>query len=280
MAAKTYLNNEDKGVANGVATLDGSGNLVQDAGSTSDVLTQSGSKTYATASGTDTYTATITPAITAYAAGQSFAIKFTNANTGAATLNLNALGAKAITKNGTTALVSGDISANQVYLVTYDGTQFQIVGRITASSSTVRAMALGADEAWNTYGSGVWTIVWSAGDQYLTRVSGGATTGQARRSHKVEPDLVSCPANAFSIDTFANSLAGSLTLTVYINGVADTNMNGVSIEPSVINTWETKTFTFNTDPSAGDTLAIEVVSTATGAAQGHQINNLQIKYND
>lgn len=82
----------------------------------------------ATASGTNTYTATITPAPTAYAAEQRFHIKFTNANTGAATINLNALGAKALTKNGATALASGDIAAGQVYIIIYDGTQFQLLG--------------------------------------------------------------------------------------------------------------------------------------------------------
>lgn len=93
-------------------------------------LSQDGAKVSATASGTDTYTATISPAIAAYSSGQRFYIMFTNANTGAATINLNSLGAKAIRKNGATALVAGDISAGQVVLLAYDGTNFQIVGNL------------------------------------------------------------------------------------------------------------------------------------------------------
>ncbi|MEB3210261.1 MAG: hypothetical protein VKL39_02855, partial [Leptolyngbyaceae bacterium] len=86
-------------------------------------------KTYGvTASGTDTYTATPNPAITAYAADTVFIIKFTNANTGAATLNLAGLGAKAIVKNAATALSAGDINAGQILALVYDGTNFQIVG--------------------------------------------------------------------------------------------------------------------------------------------------------
>lgn len=88
----------------------------------------------ATASGTDTYTATISPAITAYADGQRFYIKFTNANTGAATINLNTLGAIAIRKNGATALAAGDIGAGQIYLIGYDGTNFQILGKFSSST--------------------------------------------------------------------------------------------------------------------------------------------------
>lgn len=91
-------------------------------------LNQSGSKLSATATGTDTYVATITPAITAYTSTQRFFITFTNANTGAATLNLNALGAISLRKNTNAALVSGDIVAGTIMMVCYDGTNFQILG--------------------------------------------------------------------------------------------------------------------------------------------------------
>ncbi len=49
------------------------------------------------------------------------------ANTAAATLNFAGLGAKSITKLGTTALTSGDIGNGQAVLVEYDGTQFQML---------------------------------------------------------------------------------------------------------------------------------------------------------
>lgn len=81
-----------------------------------------------TAGGTDTYTATLAPAISAYATNQKVYLKFTNANTGAATINLNSLGAKSIKKSGGTALSAGDISAGQILCLVYDGTNFQIVG--------------------------------------------------------------------------------------------------------------------------------------------------------
>ncbi len=90
-------------------------------------LNQSGSKISATATGTDTYAATISPAITAYTSTQRFFILFTNTNTGAATLNLNSLGAIAIKKAGSVALVAGDIPAGAILCLAYDGTNFQIV---------------------------------------------------------------------------------------------------------------------------------------------------------
>jgi hypothetical protein len=79
-----------------------------------------------TATGTDTYA--VTGGITAYSTGFTIFVKFTNANTGAATLNVNSLGAKAIKKSGTTALAAGDIAADQILALQYDGTNFQVVG--------------------------------------------------------------------------------------------------------------------------------------------------------
>lgn len=83
-----------------------------------------------TAAGTDTYTADLIPAISSYVTGAHYFIQFTNANTGAATLNLNSLGAKSIVKNGSAALEVTDINAGQIYELVYDGTNLQISGRI------------------------------------------------------------------------------------------------------------------------------------------------------
>lgn len=88
-----------------------------------------------TASGTDTYTATASPVPEAYAIGQKFVVIFTNANTGASTINLNSLGAKSIKKNTSLALASGDITAGQAYLLVYDGTNFQISGGASSDIS-------------------------------------------------------------------------------------------------------------------------------------------------
>lgn len=86
-----------------------------------------------TVTGTDTIVATSSPAVTAYATGQTFRFVSAGANTGAATFNLNSLGAKSITKLGTTALVAGDIPASSVVTVTYDGTQFQLISATDGS---------------------------------------------------------------------------------------------------------------------------------------------------
>ena len=86
-----------------------------------------------TIAGTNIITAVAPLGMSAYATGQQFALIATGANTGAVTLNINGIGAKAITKNGTVALSSGDIVSGVAYQVIYDGTQFQLInGTITS----------------------------------------------------------------------------------------------------------------------------------------------------
>lgn len=82
-----------------------------------------------TAGGTATaLTISLTPAITAYAAGQRFAfIAASNATTAATTLNVNGVGAKTIKKNYNDDLNSKDFIASQVVQVFYDGTNFQLI---------------------------------------------------------------------------------------------------------------------------------------------------------
>lgn len=59
--------------------------------------------------GTDTITGSMTPAITAYTNGMRVLFLPAANNTGAATLNLNSVGAQSITKLGTTALAADDL---------------------------------------------------------------------------------------------------------------------------------------------------------------------------
>lgn len=72
-------------------------------------------------------TASTTPAITAYATGQRYAFKASLANTGAMTLNLNALGAKSVVKYASSALNGGEIPINYIAEVLYNGTNFQLL---------------------------------------------------------------------------------------------------------------------------------------------------------
>jgi len=75
----------------------------------------------AVATGTNTYAATLSPAITSYIDGTKYFIKFPAANTTASTLNINGLGAKNLTVGGA-ALQAGIIDTNIWYLLIYNST--------------------------------------------------------------------------------------------------------------------------------------------------------------
>jgi hypothetical protein len=104
-----------------------------------------------TIAGTNTITAIAPISMTALAAGQIFRFVAAASNTGGVTLNINSIGAKAITKNGTTALTANDILINSAVQVIYDGTQFQLVnpavsipaGIITMWSGTIATIPSG-----------------------------------------------------------------------------------------------------------------------------------------
>ena len=73
------------------------------------------------------YAVTLAPVPTVVA-GSMVIFKAANANSGASTLAVNGAGAVAIKKQGATALSSGDIALNQIVVVIYDGTNFQMLG--------------------------------------------------------------------------------------------------------------------------------------------------------
>ena len=104
----------------------GAGTVASDAARLSQVQ-NSGTTTLISITGTDTITGTVSPTLTAYTAGQVFSFVVAATNTGAVTLNINSLGATAVTRTGAVALVAGDMVTGQIAVVEYDGTRFQLI---------------------------------------------------------------------------------------------------------------------------------------------------------
>lgn len=83
--------------------------------------------------GVDTGTAnakavTLTPAPSVYVDGMAVAFKNSIQNTGAVTININGLGAKTVLKANGNALSSGNLKANSIYTLRYNGTSFILQG--------------------------------------------------------------------------------------------------------------------------------------------------------
>lgn len=96
-------------------------------------------------------TITLTPALAAYAAGFYADFIVGNTNTGNVTLNVNALGAKSVLKNGTQQLEPGDWTAGQVVSVCYDGANFQniapLAGTLSQTGTQLYKLATGTANA-------------------------------------------------------------------------------------------------------------------------------------
>lgn len=192
-------------------------------------------------SGTDTITASAPAAITAYAAGQRFSFVASATNTGAVTLNINSLGAKDVTKRGTTALAAGDIASGQIVVVEYDGTRFQLIGAISSASDTVSGIvelatnaeaqtgtdtaravtpaALASVTATDTR-AGLIELATSAEAQTGTDTARAITPATMKASQIVAGTAVDLSSGSQTTSTFPSIPAWVKRITVCLNGVS------------------------------------------------------------
>jgi len=111
-----------------------------------------------TVAGTNALTGLATPTLGGYAAGQTFSFIAQNTNTGAVTIDIDTLGVKSITRDGSIPLVAGDILAGKMQVMEYDGTQFQMINsnsyqaiRVTGTGYSPNiALTDAATIAWDT----------------------------------------------------------------------------------------------------------------------------------
>ena len=108
------------------------------------------------ASGTDTYTGTVT-GVTSYSDGDSYIVRFTNGNTTACTLNINSLGAIQLYRNNDGPLIGGDIVANAEMLCVYNSALnvFQAIG---TAPNTLLAYVTNDDSVTLTKGMPVYAF--------------------------------------------------------------------------------------------------------------------------
>ena len=114
----------------------------------------------------DAITLTPSPAITAYAAGQTFRFVAGSTNTGAVTVAVSGLSAQAVTKNGTDALIASDLPQGAMVEITYDGTRF-IIGTVGAATGAAGAVVL---TTVTTKGD----LIVATADETVTRLAIGA----------------------------------------------------------------------------------------------------------
>lgn len=167
-----------------------------------------------TAAGTDNYTITGNSTLS-YAQNFTVLVKFTNANTGSATLNVNSLGAKTIKKEVSTNLSAGDIAAGQVYMLVYDGTNFQLLGLGGGGTVSVDGVTITGDG--------------SPGDPLVS--VGAATSAQIANNGS---DFASIPSTRANLSAAHDRVTPSTKGSTFAPVFTDFQTTGVKTQPLYI----------------------------------------------
>ena len=194
-------------------------------------ISQDSSEIYAAdAGGIDAYVIALTPTLTAYAAGQVFSFKANTANTGAATLNIDGIGAKAILKKHDQVLDDGDIEAGQVATVVYDGVNFQLQSPNGSADGILLQMVNVTDGAVATGVTAMPTDDTipqiTEGDEYMTLAVTPANVNNLLKIDvcvHLSPDAG--PVNV-ACALFQDATAGALAATGYV-GAANAYSNTI-----------------------------------------------------
>lgn len=171
----------------------------------------------------DVITLTASPAITAYAAGQTFRFIASGANTTNVTVNISSLGAKAVTKNGTTALVAGDIPSGMMATITYDGTRFilstiggSLIGTVSTAVSDISTLQTNSLSKALADAKGD-LLVGTAADTIARKAAG--TNGYILTADSAQSDGLNWVAPASAVSTMHSILNASFTVTMAANAV-------------------------------------------------------------
>ena len=143
-------------------------------------------------------TLTLSPPITAYAAGQRFGYFAVATNTGALTININGLGAKAVQWRNL-ALTGNEIEINSAVEIVYDGTAFQSVQ--LAGNATSRAQAPTLGQVQDS------TVKW------------GGTSGGSANAHTITPTPPITAYAAGQTFRFISGFTNTGNVTLNVNGL-------------------------------------------------------------
>lgn len=218
------------------------------------------------------YAATLSPAPTAYSAGQRVSLLIAHANTGASTLNLNSLGTKAIKKLSSSGTLvdpaSGDIPANVLVDMEYDGTVFEIIGRLapSATSNTSYGSTAGGTTAYTITTSPAFAAL-STGQIIYATINATNTGAVTLNPNSVGVTTVT---DEFGNALGANSLLANRTYALVYDGANLRAMKNATGPAYGATAGGTTVYTVTTNPSisnlnVGQVIEATMNATNTGA---------------
>lgn len=167
---------------------------------------QNSTHTFASDAGaSDAYAIILSPAISEYIAGQRFTFKANTANTGAASLNVNSLGAITIKKSHDQDLATGDIEAGSIVEVVYDGTNLQMVSITAATAATgdVTGPAASVDDEIALFSSTTGKVIKRATLTGLLKAASGVIAAAVTGTDYIAPGAGNADASVTDASTTA-----------------------------------------------------------------------------
>ena len=216
---------------------------------------------HATASGTDTYTTTIT-GVTAYTDGDAYIIQFTNGNTDTSTLNINSLGARSLYRNNDGSIIGGDIVAGGEMLCVYDNTitGFRLIG---TSPNTLYAYVVNADSVTITRGQPVYAFG-STGNRMSVKLAYNTTDSTSAQTYGL---------------VYSSSIAANQKGIIIIQGVLDgLNLGGTWVDGDPVYLGSTAGSLTKTKPYAPNHLVYLGVVERANAGNGIMYVRVQNGY--
>ncbi|MEF2246233.1 hypothetical protein [Paenibacillus sp. IITD108] len=186
---------------------------------------------FTTTTGTSVaYVASFSPAYSALVAGTRITVKFHVANTGAATINVNGLGAKSILRASGAALTAGIIKMNAVMSLVYDGTNFILQGEGGNGNATAADLLIGKTASVDA-GDIVGTMPNRSGHVTGQSISRSGTTLRIRPQPGYVPGDASNSVQWDDVDWIAENIRAG----VDIFGVIGTLEEGAKVASGTVN---------------------------------------------
>lgn len=229
-------------------------------------LVQNNSWIYAVAAGSaNALTATLSPVPASYTAGLGILLKIATTNTGAATLNVNGLGAVAITRADLSPVQAGDLVAGAIVRLHYDGTQFQVGGLVSSNLPSTTTVTFASSTTW-TPPAGVTKVkrirVWGAGGGGggANANAGAAGAGGGGGGYAEGINYAVTPGAAITVTVGTGGTAGATTPTS--GGTGGSSSFGLLISAT------------GGSGGGGGNSGIQPVASTGGAGSGGNVLNL------